>query len=259
MEMEVLSIVDRCIGCSECIHGCPQSALSIHNGNVQRNSSRCLTCLNCIEICPTLTHLAIGDHWDIDSIMAEIENNLSFHSKEKKSVTFSGGEPLMQPEALLTLLQHCGRLGIHRTVITTGFAPSKTILEVAEHTDLFLCDLRHMDGALHREHTGVSNRPILDNLQRLAKNGSAIRIRIPLIAGVNDSNENITATAQFANTLPSLLGIDIWPIHLPKKAHHAKLQIDYKTEPHSSPDADNYIFRIRALLEKYGHKVNPEG
>lgn len=118
-QIEIVTIADKCIGCKECIHGCPESALAFTEQGLVRDQQRCTVCMNCVEICPALAHEALGWHSDIDSVMAEIEKDLVFYDQSGGGVTFSGGEPLMQADAL-QLLKRCGDLEIHRAVDTSA-------------------------------------------------------------------------------------------------------------------------------------------
>ena len=160
-DTEVITIQDKCIGCNECVHGCPEQALRINSHGVHRSLDLCTTCLNCVEICPSLAQEAVGWHNDIDTLMQKIEQDTAFFDQSGGGVTFSGGEPLMQAEHLIEILRRCGQRGIHRAVDTTGYAPESTLLAVAEHMDLCLFDLKHMDDRLHRQFTGVGNQLIL--------------------------------------------------------------------------------------------------
>jgi pyruvate formate lyase activating enzyme len=87
-------------------------------------------------------------------------------------------------------------------VDTAGLVRRTVLLKIAKETDLFLYDLKMIDDHLHRKHTGVSNKRILDNLRMLSETGREIIIRIPLIGGVNDSEENAMASADFLLSLP---------------------------------------------------------
>lgn len=107
----------------------------------------------------------------------------------------------MHSEFLISLLDACGERGIHRTVDTTGFAKTEILLDVARRTDHFLYDLKMMDSERHKRWTNIGNERILENLKVLAATGASINIRIPLIKGVNDDDENIEATAQFVASL----------------------------------------------------------
>jgi len=253
-ETEVVTISDRCIGCRECLHGCPEGALTLDSQGLHRDLERCTTCLECVEICPSLAHEAVGYHSRIDEVMREIEKDLPFFDQSGGGVTFSGGEPLQQAEMLLELLKRCGELGIHRVVDTSGLAPTAVLLDVARHTELFLYDLKHMNSQRHQEYTGVPNELILANLQALSQNGGAFRIRIPLLAGINDSDENIEATARFATGLPGLCGIDILPYHHFASAKYTKLKTGYRGERSHSPTKED-ITRVRKILEQFGHQV----
>lgn len=256
--IEIVSISDRCIGCNECIHGCPQSALSITAEGLVRKTELCDMCMSCVEICPALCHEAIGWRGDLATVMEEIKKDLPFYDRSGGGVTFSGGEPLLQAEPLLSLLQACGDLGIHRAVDTTGFAPTGTLLEVAGHTELFLYDLKHMDAARHTAYTGVSNELILRNLEKLSHVPVAIRIRIPLLAGINDDEDNIRATGAFAARIAGLQGIDILPYHHIATAKYTKLDQEYRGDSSHIPGKD-IITRTREILEHFGHEVRIGG
>ena len=257
-ETEVVTISDRCIGCRECIHGCPEDALTLDRQGLHRDLERCTTCLECVEICPALAHEAVGYYSGIDEVMREIKKDLAFYDQSGGGVTFSGGEPLQQAEHLLELLKRCGELGIHRAVDTSGLAPTATLLDVARYTEMFLYDLKHMDSHSHQGYTGVPNELILANLQALAQNGAAFRIRIPLLAGINDSDENIAATARFAMGLAGLSGIDILPYHHFASAKYTKLKTGYRGERNHCPTKED-ISRVRKILEQFGHQVTIGG
>ena len=173
-------------------------------------------------------------------------------------MTFSGGEPLMQAEALISLLHRCGELGIHRAVDTSGFAPVRTLLEVARHADLFLFDLKHMDSASHTKYTGVSNELILENLVKLAGTGVALRIRLPLLAGINDDYRNLRATAEFTAALPGVQGIDILPYHNLATAKYTRLGEPYRGADRYTPDPES-IAHAQYIFEQFGHTVRIGG
>jgi pyruvate formate lyase activating enzyme len=225
--VQILSIPSRCVGCGECLTACPQGALSAGPVSVERNDAACTACGTCAETCPALAHEALGRHWTVAEVMAEVQKEIPFFADSQGGVTFSGGEPLAQPDFLEELLLACGRLGLHRAVDTSGFAPAETVLRIARHTDLFLFDLKHMDPAAHRRATGVDNAPILANLRLLAQAGTRVQLRLPLIPGLNDSDSNIRQTGLLAADLPGVDGIDVLPYHATAKGKYAKLGLPY--------------------------------
>jgi len=190
--------------------------------------------------------------------MGEIEKDLPFYDNSGGGVTFSGGEPLMQPDFLLELLQECGKLDIHRAVDTSGFAPTATLMSIAEQTDLFLFDIKHMDSEKHRFYTGVPNDLILHNLKALSAAGHPINARIPLISGVNDDEKNIRATALFLSACPTVQSVDILPYHPSAKAKYKKLDIGYQGKQMKVPENEN-IASVVSLLSEVGLDVRVGG
>ena len=149
----------------------------------------------------------------VDEVMAEIVKDRVFFDDSGGGATFSGGEPLAQSRFLLAALEACRAEGIHTAVDTSGLASQDRLLAMAELADLILFDLKLVDTERHREFTGVSNATILANLAVLARVHRAIWLRVPVIPGVNDDVENVTATARLAAALPSVQRISLLPYH----------------------------------------------
>ena len=192
---------DKCIGCNTCVEACPENACTLTSQGIVTDPDLCQLCGICADVCPTKATEMSGQPMSVDEIITIIEKERVFFEQSGGGVTFSGGEPLMHADFLIELLDECGAHGIHRTVDTTGLAKTATLLEVAKRTDHFLYDLKMMDAARHKKWTGVSNEKILENLKTLSATGASINIRIPLIKGVNDDEENIERTATFVAAL----------------------------------------------------------
>ncbi len=126
-------------------------------------------------------------------------------------VTFSGGEPLMQPPFLTALLSGCRELGLHTAVDTCGFAPAEQLQAVAALSDLFLFDLKCLDAARHQAYTGVSNALILENLRLLGRLHARLWVRLPLVPGLNDDPAELTGLAQFVATIPGVELVQLLP------------------------------------------------
>ncbi|WP_197231865.1 glycyl-radical enzyme activating protein [Novipirellula artificiosorum] len=219
---------DRCIGCEACLETCPEKIAEPLDWNPQGRGdlSRCTICGTCTETCPAGARKWIGDTYTVDELMAQVDKDRVFYEESGGGVTFSGGEPTTPSRNsgfLLACLEACEEQGYHRTVDTSGFTPRKIMMSVAARTDLFLYDLKHMDDRLHRQHVGVSNQPILENLKAISDYGSEVWIRIPLIPSVNDDRSNLDATAAFVAGLSKTYPVFLLPYHNTGSDKHRRL------------------------------------
>jgi len=190
--------------------------------------------------------------------MTEIVKDTIFYDQSGGGVTFSGGEPLMQPSFLLALLEQCRAEEIHTAVDTTCCAEPAIVEEVARNTDLFLCDVKHMDSQMHKRFTGVDNRLILDNIRRLSRAGKQIVLRIPIIPGFNDDAPAVQMAAQFAASLQNVKQIDILPYHAGGRGKAARLigRFDLM-QTHAPPNEK--MSEIAEVLGTYGFEVKIGG
>ena len=191
----------KCIGALSCVDNCPNDALKMTSKGIVTDYNSCNLCGKCAEVCPTKAFEMLGATILISDLIKKIDNEAIFFDQSGGGITFSGGEPLMHSNYLLEALKECGKRMYHRVVDTTAFASLETVLEVAKNTELFLIDLKVMNSEKHKEFTGVSNEKILSNITELAKTDCEIIFRIPLIKGVNTSEDNIRETASFMNSL----------------------------------------------------------
>lgn len=201
----------RCLRCGRCVEACKEQAITLTESTAVTDANKCRICGECVNVCLSQAREIIGQKMTVDVVMHEIEKDVIFYDESGGGVTFSGGEPLMQPEFLLALLKQCRAQDIHTAVDTTCFAKPELVRKVAAHTDLFLCDIKQMDGNAHKRFTGVNNDRILYNIKDLSKSGKDIAIRIPVVPGFNDDPANIEATADFAASLDNVGHIDILP------------------------------------------------
>jgi len=201
----------RCVRCGRCETVCQSRAITFPNGYPATDAEKCVLCGACTTECLTGAREIIGQQMTVTGVMAEIRKDVIFYDESGGGATFSGGEPLMQPDFLLALLNQCRAEDIHTAVDTTCHAQGNLMRRVAEATDLLLCDIKHMDSDKHQRYTGMPNELILDNLRAIAKAGKRMTVRIPIIPGFNDDEANIENTARFVQSLRTVSRIDILP------------------------------------------------
>ena len=274
--IEKMYTQSRCIGCGSCIVACPHGALRMTpQGVVTSMNPPCDSTIPacndmtppcpplegegegwpCTSACPSKAMEVSGKRMTVDGIMTIFEKERVFMEQSGGGVTFSGGEPMFQHEFLLQLLIEAGRRGFHRAVDTAGHVKRTVLLKIAQETDLFLYDLKMIDGQLHRKYTGVSNKRILDNLLVLSGTGREITIRIPLIGGVNDSEENAKASADFLLSLPGKIReVHLLPYHAIAQPKYSKLGRSRQFIRFNAPDDRNILFFQRCFGEA-GFKV----
>ena len=237
----------KCILCGTCVGACHENAITIDTDKIVTDTLLCTLCGKCAEVCPTKAIEMSGNPMSVTEIMDEIGKERIFFEQSGGGVTFSGGEPLIQSEILMQLLEECGNRGIHRTVDTAGHVKTQTMLEVASRTDLFLYDLKIMDPKMHERWCGVGNELILHNLKALSETGARIIIRVPLIGDVNDSEENIRQTAEFINSLAGdKKEVHLLPYHRIAEPKYEKLGrgVDFELFPETEERTKQRIVEI---------------
>lgn len=213
-QREIMYRANRCILCGECIKACPHQALSVNNNIIACDRKNCALCGKCTQACPTLALQMVGEEIPPAELIKIIEKERVFFEQSGGGVTFSGGEPLMQPIFLREMLQLCRERKIHTVVDTSGYGATEELLEIAAFTDLFLFDLKLVDSSRHMQWTGAEVETIHANLHKLCASGAEIVFRLPLIVGVNSDRENLEKTAQLIASLPGQNHtIDLLPWH----------------------------------------------
>ena len=258
---EVVFREERCIACGDCAEACPEGAIAASPGEKPGQVGRCLACGACVEACVAEARQAIGRELTTDALMEEVRKDVAFFEESGGGVTFSGGEPLAQPDFLEAILEACRGEGIHTAVDTSGAVPYELLERILPHVDLFLYDLKLMDEARHRRETGASNRPILENLRRLARAGRRITIRFPVVPGINDDDDNIAATGRFVASLNGVRDVQLLPYHKTGEGKYGLLKRRGREriggdEPPLEPPEPETLGRVATGLERFGLRVS---
>lgn len=213
-EPELVYAPEACIRCLACIDDCGAHALSHRDGEPQVDLHACRWCGDCADGCPTDARRQAGSVMTDARVLDAIVDAAADHAVTGGGVTFSGGEPLMQPAFLVRLLEGCRALGLHTAVDTCGYAPRPVLEQVAARTDLVLYDLKHLDDDAHRAATGMPNRMILDNLAWLARQGVPTTVRVAIVPGFNDETGHLQRLGAFVAGLGLPL-IEVLPYRAP--------------------------------------------
>ncbi len=233
---EIMFAAERCLGCGDCAEACPEQAIEWQDGPL-RHLQVCRRCGSCAEACLSGATQLLGEQITVPELLRAICRDLVFYEESGGGVTFSGGEPLMQAEFLQAALDACAQEGIHRVVDTCGYAPADVLVRISQNVDLFLYDLKVMDVAKHRAFAGVSNELILENLATLARSHIPVRVRLPLVPGVNDDQRNLVDSLSFLGRL-GLYEVDLLAYHHLGSEKYVRLQREYRMDKLTPPGAE---------------------
>lgn len=224
---QLVFIRDKCINCKRCVLVCPQRAIKILNNNIIQDWSKCEDCLKCIEVCPVAARQQKGYNCSVKEVMNEVVKDIPFYRRSGGGVTLSGGDPIAQVDFSRGILKLCKDQNIHTAIETSGYTNWINFLKIIKYTDLIYIDIKHMSPVKHKLFTGVSNTKILANIEKISKLEKSFIIRIPVIPGYNDSDNNIIETCRFAKSLNNLMGIELLPYHKLGKCKYEYLGMDY--------------------------------
>jgi len=217
-----------CKHCGRCASGCSVGAI-LPTPDKRIDRSKCTECGDCVKKCYYGALVAYGEERTAEEVFDKVRRDKMFYESSGGGVTVSGGEPLTHADFVAELFERCHADGISTCVETCGCVSRRAFELVAPLTDQFYFDLKIPDSAKHKAYTGVGNEAILDNARYLAGLGANLLFRQPLIPGVNDSDEDIAATAAFIRSLGrDDIGIQLMPYHRMGTSKYAALDLPYE-------------------------------
>ncbi len=235
---EIVVVESRCAVCGECRTACPLPGARDGTGELPTQNPDCLHCAACVEACPSGARQMIGRTMTVTEVRREVLQDRIFYEDSGGGVTFSGGEPLAQPQFLLALLEACQAYGVHTALDTTGFARWEYLRAAADFAKLILYDLKAFDEQLHRRLTGVPNGLILENLHALDGVHSNIWIRLPIVPGFNDDLEDLRRTAGFVAGMRHVTQVNLLPFHRTGTHKFARLGLSHALDGVETPSAE---------------------
>jgi pyruvate formate lyase activating enzyme len=241
---------DKCIRCGLCATVCPTGTQKIHGTRREIVWEKCSHCGECVRVCPSTALRMIGRPVTVLELVAEVEKDKTFFENSGGGVTISGGEPTMQLDFLERFLTRCKENGIHTALDTTGYVEWSRFERIVDLVDLFLYDLKHIDEEEHKKLTGVSNRWILENLEKLVRRGKTVIVRIPVIPDHNDTQQNISQSKDFLSSL-GIRRVDLLPFNKAAGSKYKLIGKNYICEG-LDPPSDERMNRIKAEFEHAG-------
>ncbi|MGA2317971.1 MAG: glycyl-radical enzyme activating protein [Thermodesulfobacteriota bacterium] len=190
--VEIVFSARECIRCGECAIVCPQGAIDLgFSGRIHRE--KCLRCGRCAGICPGKGLRRIGSYYPVEVLTGILLQDLPFYRHSGGGVTLSGGECTMHPDYVESLLKSLREKGIHIALETSGYFEYETFKgKILPYIDLIYYDIKIADPEIHRMYVGKTNRIILDNLFRIARErGIKVYPRVPLIPGITTTMKNL--------------------------------------------------------------------
>lgn len=249
--IELMTSGEKCTKCGRCEEICPEEAIAIDEQGdkpINLDRGKCTLCLKCIEVCLTGAITSVGKYMSLEEVMHEVESDRLFYENSGGGVTVSGGEPALQSDFVCQLLKSCRKKGFHTAVETSGFCSWKILDNILDYTDLVLFDIKQLDTTKHEWGTGKGNEVILANVEKIAQKGERIWLRVPLIAGYNDSFEHIGRIARLGMRL-GVERISLLPYHKLGRGKYNRLGRPYPIE--ANTPSREHIQELRSLIESY--------
>lgn len=246
-EPELVFYDNKCIGCRKCFEACTTGALRAQDEERVYERDRCVLCGKCTEVCYAEALVMQGYRISAEAVVAEIEKDRPFYENSGGGATVSGGEPLAQPDFAAEILRLCHEREITTVLDTSAHAKWERFQKVLPHTDLVFLDLKVMSDSLHRRYAGVSNRLIHENARRLARSGVPMAVRVPLIPGHTDSEENLESMARFVAGLNGIQYVEMLPYHSFAESKYSRLGREYELTGAKPPSTE----RMRALAQHF--------
>jgi pyruvate formate lyase activating enzyme len=255
---DLLYIEVHCNFCHSCVDACPEKAIASSDEKIKIDRKLCKACGQCVDVCPNQALKLVGEQRTVEELFQEVMKDNNFYRRSGGGVTISGGESTMQHEFVTALLKKCKSMYIHTAMETCGYVKWEEMEKILEYIDLLYFDIKHMDSRIHKELTGVPNELILENVKKASKMRPII-IRIPLIPGYSDSEENLVNTAKFvANLGDNFLRIELLPYHRFGIGTYEQLGRIYELKD-VEPPSEEYMQKLKEIIESCGVKAQVGG
>ena len=252
---QILFYETNCIGCGKCISACPTGAQKLVEGVHVFDRARCIGCGKCADVCFAGALRLAGKEMTTQQVMNEVRQDQLYYKNSGGGVTISGGEVFCQRAFADSIIDACRAESIPVAIETNLLHDFAAIEPLLRKTSLVMFDIKLMDSAVHKQHTGMDNRLILDNAKKLDKLGIPVVVRTPLIPGVTDTDENLLAIAEFATGLSNLRYYELLNFNPLGESKYRALGAE-NIHSAARPLSEAKLEHIRGLLRDYPIRIS---
>ena len=246
---------EKCIGCGRCFDVCPVGVHSLKDGVHNIDYKSCTACGKCTEACYAEALRFSSRTVSLSDIEREIVQDIPYYNLSGGGVTVSGGEVFCQSEFCEGIVDLCKKHGIKVAVETNMHHPFDKIEGILKKLDFVMLDIKLMDGEAHRKYTGVDNSLILENIKKLDKLGIPMIIRTPLIPGITDGLDNLTAIADFIKELKNVRRYELLNFNMLGGAKYEAMGLDNQLKD-ARPLNEESLDKIREALSGINLKIS---
>lgn len=217
----------KCIGCKKCLEVCPENVHEFVEGKHIVHFNQCIECGKCIDVCIPNALKIIGKEMSVEKVICEILSDKIFYDSSGGGVTFSGGEPTLQFDFLLKLIEECKRQNIHVCVDTNGIMEQCKREQLGKVCDLFLVDYKATDTNIHRKLVGDGNSEVIKTLEYFNSINKPVILRCPVIPGLNDSKDHFESIKQIKKKYKNIQSVDLMAYHATGRKKWVDIGLDY--------------------------------
>lgn len=223
------------------LKGCPLSCMWCHNPEGQSMRPQVIRGLAGERLA--------GQEYSANQLADLLNQQVAILNENEGGITFSGGEPLLQAEfvaEVIDLMQD-----VHVLLDTSGYGRESDFQKLLDRSDLIFFDLKLIDPIAHRRYTGHKNDLIMNNLKILSASGKPFVVRVPLVPGVTDAEENLGSIARTVRGLPGLVRVDLLPYNRAAGSKYQYAGLEFKPD---YDEASPLNINVK-LFERSGVKV----
>lgn len=205
---------------------------------------RCLYCAN-----PDTISFEGGTPTDHNEILQKALSEKPFFGR-RGGITFSGGEPTAQAEALVPLFRSLKDNGIHICIDSNGGVWNSNVETLLSLADLVLLDIKEFNPERHKSLTGCDNSRTLRTAAWLEEHNKPFWLRYVLVPGYSDFEEDIRALCAHFKDYRMIQKLEILPYHTLGSHKYESLGKEYalKDVPLNTPEQ---LERAKSIFEEY--------